>query len=166
MWERSASTYFSWLRTVVGDKPCRCCTELPLFVFVFVVSLHGAILWQCWSWGNDTLTEFRIFLNYEIISYDAEKNCSQLIIFFTGHHRQTVFFSEKALLWNPEHYNETDRSSEKANYSLKIRLHSSGAVRSTSWAVRPNEPSGFRGRKAILNHASTYTYTSIGIACP
>ena len=22
-----------------------------------------------------------------------------------------------------------------------------------SWAVRPNEPSGFRGRKAILNHA-------------
>ena len=22
------------------------------------------------------------------------------------------------------------------------------------WAVRPNEPSGFRGRKAILNHAS------------
>ena len=23
-----------------------------------------------------------------------------------------------------------------------------------SWAVHPNEPSGFRGRKAILNHAS------------
>ena len=23
-----------------------------------------------------------------------------------------------------------------------------------SWAVRPNEPSGFRGCKAILNHAS------------
>ena len=35
--------------------------------------------------------------------------------------------------------------------------HSSGAVwesRWPSWAVRPNEPSGFRGRKAILNHAS------------
>ena len=23
-----------------------------------------------------------------------------------------------------------------------------------SWAVRPNEPYGFRGRKAVLNHAS------------
>ena len=38
-------------------------------------------------------------------------------------------------------------------------IHSSGAVqwesRWPSWAVRrPNEPSGFRGRKAILNHAS------------
>ena len=34
---------------------------------------------------------------------------------------------------------------------------SAGAVgesRWPSWAVRPNEPSGFRGRKAILNHAS------------
>ena len=33
--------------------------------------------------------------------------------------------------------------------------HSSGAVCETrwpSWAVRPKEPSGFRGRKAILNH--------------
>ena len=31
----------------------------------------------------------------------------------------------------------------------------------TSWAVRPNEPSGFRGRKAILNHAS-----ALVSACP
>ena len=37
------------------------------------------------------------------------------------------------------------------------RHHSSGAVwesRWPSWAVRPNEPSGFSGRKAKLNHAS------------
>ena len=41
-------------------------------------------------------------------------------------------------------------------------LHSSGAVsRWPSWAVRPNEPSGFRGRKAILNHAS-----ALVTACP
>ena len=36
-------------------------------------------------------------------------------------------------------------------------LHSSGAAwesRWPSWAVRPDEPSGFRGRKAILNRAS------------
>ena len=27
------------------------------------------------------------------------------------------------------------------------------------WAVRPNEPSGFRGRKDILNHASALVTT-------
>ena len=40
--------------------------------------------------------------------------------------------------------------------------HSSGAVwesRWSSWAVCPNEPSGFRGRKAILNHASALVTT-------
>ena len=44
------------------------------------------------------------------------------------------------------------------------RPHSSGAVwesRWPSWAVRPNEPSGFRGRKAILSHAS-----ALVSACP
>ena len=43
-------------------------------------------------------------------------------------------------------------------------VHSSGAVwesRWPSWAVRPNEPSGFRGRKVILNHAS-----ALVSACP
>ena len=40
--------------------------------------------------------------------------------------------------------------------------HSSGAVwesRWPSWAVRPNEPSGFRGRKELLNHASALVTT-------
>ena len=48
--------------------------------------------------------------------------------------------------------------------SFEPRWHSSGAVwesRWPSWAVRPNEPSGFRGRKAILNHAS-----ALVSACP
>ena len=41
--------------------------------------------------------------------------------------------------------------------------HCSGAVwesRWTSWAVRPNEPSGFRGRKELLNRASALVTTS------
>ena len=41
-------------------------------------------------------------------------------------------------------------------------FHSSGAVwesRWTSWAVRPNEPSGFRGRKDLLNRASALVTT-------
>ena len=40
--------------------------------------------------------------------------------------------------------------------------HSSGAVwesRWTSWTVRPNEPSGFRGRKDLLNRASALVTT-------
>ena len=43
-------------------------------------------------------------------------------------------------------------------------VHSSEAVwesRWPSWAVRPKEPSGFRGRKVILNHAS-----ALVSACP
>ena len=40
-------------------------------------------------------------------------------------------------------------------------VHSSGESRWTSWAVRPNELSGFRGHKAILNHAS-----ALVSACP
>ena len=43
-----------------------------------------------------------------------------------------------------------------------IFFHSSGAVwesRWTSWAVRPNEPSGFRGRKELLNRASALVTT-------
>ena len=43
-------------------------------------------------------------------------------------------------------------------------VHSSGAVwesRWPSWAVRPNEPSGFCGRKATLKHAS-----ALVSACP
>ena len=40
---------------------------------------------------------------------------------------------------------------------LRDVCHSSGAVcesRWPSWAVRPNEPSGFLGRKDLMNHAS------------
>ena len=43
-------------------------------------------------------------------------------------------------------------------------FHSLGAVSESSWpswAVRPNEPHVFRGRKAILNHAS-----ALVSACP
>ena len=43
-----------------------------------------------------------------------------------------------------------------------VFFHSSGAVwesRWTSWAVRPNEHSGFRGRKDLLNRASALVTT-------
>ena len=45
---------------------------------------------------------------------------------------------------------------------------SSGAVwesRWPSWTVRPNEPSGFRGRKAILNYASALVSHSLSLIC-
>ena len=52
----------------------------------------------------------------------------------------------------------------KSGHHHHLCFHSSGAVwesRWPSWAVRPNEPSGFCGRKAILNHAS-----ALVSACP
>ena len=55
---------------------------------------------------------------------------------------------------------EEDKRKEKWMNSR----HSSGAVwesRWPSWAVRPNELSGFRGRKELLNRAS-----SLVTACP
>ena len=51
-----------------------------------------------------------------------------------------------------------------AAFCMYSAAHSSGAVwesRWPSWAVRPNEPSGFRGRKAILNHVH-----ALVSACP
>ena len=48
-------------------------------------------------------------------------------------------------------------SSSRVAMVKLVARHSSGAVcesRWPSWAVCPNEPSGFRGCKAILNHAS------------
>ena len=48
------------------------------------------------------------------------------------------------------------------NHSFPRCGHSSGAVwesRWTSWAVRPNEPSGFRGRKDLLHRASALVTT-------
>ena len=50
----------------------------------------------------------------------------------------------------------------KSNLSIYLNVHSSGAVwesRWPSWAVRPNEPSGFRGRKELLNRASALATT-------
>ena len=51
-----------------------------------------------------------------------------------------------------------------ASFEINISIDSSALFtvivqelcesRWASWAVRPNQPSGFRGRKAILNHAS------------
>ena len=55
------------------------------------------------------------------------------------------------------------RLESRINCALPIpSIHSSGAVwesRWTSWAVRPNEPSGFRGRKDLLHRASALVTT-------
>ena len=78
---------------------------------------------------------------------------------------------ERGPSWN-KHWNcfkgnvgkTSGRRSGVHNYGLfwAHRLHSSGAVwesRCPSWAVRPNEPSGFRGRKELLNRASALVTT-------
>ena len=67
-------------------------------------------------------------------------------------------------VWTHENTTHTDRNGYKRVSAALADAHSSGAVwesRWPSWAVRPNEPSGFRGRKAILKHAS-----ALVSACP
>ena len=59
--------------------------------------------------------------------------------------------------WNYPMYFALSSPLYKRETSQVSNNHSSGAVwesRWPSWAVRPNEPSGFRGRKDLLNHAS------------
>ena len=83
------------------------------------------------------------------------------ILLYGPHRERTVFCSmvhtesvQYFALW----------STHRPDSILLYGPHSSGAVRELrwpSWAVRPNEPSGFRGRKAILNHAS-----ALVSACP
>ena len=63
-----------------------------------------------------------------------------------------------------QHHSIVSGSGHKNNNCHAHTNHSSGAVwesRWPSWAVRPNKPSGFRGHKAILNHA-----LALVSACP
>ena len=72
----------------------------------------------------------------------------------------TPLSSRRSMVWCPWFCTR----SYKVWTIAACRNHSSGAVwesRWPSWAVRPNAPSGFRGRKAILNHAS-----ALVTACP
>ena len=61
----------------------------------------------------------------------------------------------------PVEYDVSLTNIEGNQHTLQA-AHSSGAVwesRWTSWAVRPDEPSGFRGRKELLNRASALVTT-------
>ena len=102
--------------------------------------------------------------------------------FWGGKHHQTArqdsrVWSYCAVPWRKEtdqHYcglqrhiltsrKEPKKSTQKKEKKKKKPLpHSSGAVwesRWPSWVVRPNEPSGFRGRKELLNRASALVTT-------
>ena len=66
--------------------------------------------------------------------------------------------------WTTErcHENLLRKPTVKMQTAASGDRHSSGAVwesRWTSWAVRPNEPSGFRGRKDLLHRASALVTT-------
>ena len=67
------------------------------------------------------------------------------------------------LAWSPVAWLQNSWTYTEVMAKLAL-CHSSGAVwesRWTSWAVRPNELSGFRGRKDLLNRAS-----ALVTACP
>ena len=77
-----------------------------------------------------------------------------------------IYFTVRGLLVNssgpPNHSATPYRWVYARNLDAATCSHSSGAVwesRWTSWAVRPNEPSGFCGRKDLLNSASALVTT-------
>ena len=61
------------------------------------------------------------------------------------------------LNYSGQDYKERERLGAYHSLSVKererFRAQELCESRWPSWAVRPNEPYGFRGRKAILNHA-------------
>ena len=73
--------------------------------------------------------------------------------------RQHLFTTKQAMntIVVRQHLFITKQAMNTIVVRQRLFTHSSGAVwvsRWTSWAVRPNEPSGFRGRKELLNRAS------------
>ena len=58
-------------------------------------------------------------------------------------------------------FNHCDLKKTLPRYEQIIVQELCESSRWPSWAVRPNEPSGFHGHKAILNHAS-----ALVSACP
>ena len=55
----------------------------------------------------------------------------------------------------PCHDKPVNGVAQRAHIVQELRCESRGQW--TSWAVRPNEPSGFRGRKDLLNRALAWS---------
>ena len=78
--------------------------------------------------------------------------------------QESIFYTTSILLFTTlrSRWPHCSGSAYKIWRQGPVVLHSSGAVwesRWTSWAVRPNEPSGFRGHKDLLNRASALVTT-------
>ena len=79
---------------------------------------------------------------------------TQLYTLLSHTHTHTIIYTTFTHTCNYTHYFHTHLYTLLSHYFHNY--YSSGAVwesRWTSWAVRPNEPSGFRGRKDLLNRA-------------
>ena len=75
---------------------------------------------------------------------------------------QHVKFQTCPYMFSNEHRMVLQRCEQEKDEHLTKPYHSSGAVwesRWPFWAVRPKEPSGFRGRKDLLNRASALVTT-------
>ena len=119
-------------------------------------------LWKCckrqhWThYGNAAKgNTWPIMEMLQKATLDLLRKCYKMWLCYKTHRLSNCGSATKVSIW------PTMKMLQKA--ALKpLWKHSSGAVwesRWTSWAVRPNEPSGFRGRKDLLHHASALVTT-------
>ena len=99
-------------------------------------------IWLCLKWHGAWL-------------YGVHRTCAEMAAVSYG-------TSHASAVSTPLRWIVKNKICYKASHSSRTTCHSSGAVwesRWTSWAVRPNEPSGFRGRKDLLHRASALVTT-------
>ena len=167
LWYVTVLHLISFVLSLCFDGFC-CCS--PAIMDGFDVTNKRTL----WSNLNTDLTKSRSHPFWHQL-YKARHNlrCSTIVLitFMTSvsffNFKQSSIISSSSrdlatLLHTSGAYPAARRYSQKK--TAKTKIHSSGAAwesRWTSWAVRPNKPAGFRGRKAILNHAS-----ALVSACP
>ena len=132
-------------------SPCFSChTQSPLFLS-YTVPAFPVIHSPRFSCH----TQSPLFLSYTVPAFPVIHSPR-----FSCHYRNQSLF--RPLSRVQVIFDCKSRFGHNMQLCVSVGPHSSGAVwesRWPSWAVRPNEPSGFRGRKDLLNRASALVTT-------
>ena len=132
LWSTLSNSLSVWMSVWMYLFCLLCMYNMSMYICIRVLSTVGM--------GALTCCIIVLYLLYWIKKKKKKKKCTRLLTY----HAKMI-----RILW--------------IEYDLNCPLlDSSGAVwelRWTSWAVCPNEPSGFRGRKDLLNRASALVTT-------
>ena len=144
---RSTKTLSNYLRLLFPDI---------VFFYFFYYSIAATETFVKWwprsfyKWLKQCLTSF---------IWTSQKQPFIMCVF--SNNKKEPFCNEKEHQATPSHRNNCLNNTKSAIHYHQEH-HSSGAAwesRWSSWAVRSNEPSGFRGGKDLLNRASALVTT-------